>query len=71
MSEKAHPSPIPVRLEGGPASLSTALHPAYVQDLEETVKIEHLGGYEHFRLHYHDGEGPAVFVWTTRTKIAE
>jgi hypothetical protein len=44
-------------------------------DLDRTLKISYLAGYEHF---VHDGEYEtvdgnevAVFRWTQRTKIAE
>ncbi|WP_446474029.1 DUF5988 family protein [Actinomadura opuntiae] len=40
-----------------------------------TLKLPHRGGYEHFELAEEprtgDGEGPLVFSWTMRTKIAE
>lgn len=72
MSTHARTTSIAVRLEGGPSSIPDALRTTWVANLDETVKVEHLGGYEHFRLHRDEGEtGTVVFRWIGRTRIAE
>ena len=66
---------VKIRLSGGPAVLSAADLSVPADDLDRTLKISHLAGYEHF---VHDGEYEtvdgnevAVFRWSQRTKIAE
>jgi Family of unknown function (DUF5988) len=71
MSTHARTTSIAVRLEGGPSSIPDAMRTTWVTDLNDTVKIEHRGGYEHFRLHRDDADGSPVFRWTVRTRIAE
>ncbi|MGC4892211.1 DUF5988 family protein [Micromonospora sp. DT31] len=61
-------------LEGGPANLPEDLRVRSVTRGVAKVKLEHLGGYEHFeRCEGASGtaEGPVVFRWTMRTRIAE
>jgi hypothetical protein len=58
-----------VRLEGGPDTFPEELRMAEVSPLEQTVKVPHRGGYEHFRRGADTGE--TVFHWTGRTRIAE
>ena len=60
-------------LVGGPDSLSVELRRQRVAADEATIKIMHLGGYEHFE---RDPDGdprqPEVaFHWCQRTRIAE
>ncbi|MEV0728222.1 DUF5988 family protein [Polymorphospora sp. NPDC050346] len=62
-----------VILEGGPELLPADVRRQRVDSLTDTVKICHHGGYEHFgRV---DGEspvdGPVLFRWIRRTRIAE
>jgi hypothetical protein len=62
------------RLVGGPQDLPENQRVQPIPDQAEKIKIEHLGGYEHFeRSVDHDpaGEQHVVFRWTTRTRIAE
>ncbi|MEV4499759.1 DUF5988 family protein [Micromonospora arborensis] len=60
-------------LEGGPESLPTGVRRQRVHNLTDTVKICHYGGYEHFGRA--DGgslvDGPILFRWFGRTRIAE
>ena len=62
-------------LLGGPASLPETQRRQQVPVAEEKIKIQHMGGYEHF--HREDEEPrpaedlPLIFNWTMRTKIAE
>lgn len=73
----AHPGDddfVCVVLEGGSADLPPELRSIKVAAADETVKIQHRGGYEHFeRLAGAEcGNGdPVVFRWTMRTRIAE
>ncbi|MEV0570789.1 DUF5988 family protein [Dactylosporangium sp. NPDC050588] len=62
-----------VILEGGPESLPTELRRQRVDDLTETVKICYYGGYEHFRRADAESpvDGPVLFHWIRRTRIAE
>lgn len=66
---------VKIKLSGGPAELSASDRSVPAAELDRTLKISHLAGYEHF---VHDGEYQtvdgcevAVFRWTYRTKIAE
>ncbi|MEU1887569.1 DUF5988 family protein [Micromonospora sp. WMMD987] len=64
---------VDIVLEGGPASLPVEVRRQRVDSLTDTVKICHYGGYEHFgRV---DGEspvdGPVLFRWIGRTRVAE
>jgi hypothetical protein len=60
-------------LEGGPESLPIDVRRQRVDNLADTVKVSHYGGYEHFGRA--DGEspadGPVPFRWIRRTRIAE
>lgn len=67
-------SAIRVVLQGGPAGLPSemSLHPDVLADGK--VKVPHYGGYEHFELaseNWPEINGPPIFRWTTRTKVAE
>lgn len=62
-------------LEGGPASIPEALRSQAIDPLQEKIKLQHYGGYEHFeRIDWTDArtaDGHVVFRWTKRTEIAE
>ncbi|MFG1918443.1 DUF5988 family protein [Micromonospora sp. NPDC048898] len=60
-----------VLLRGGPDTLPDELRRMRVPDTEEKVKLMHYGGHEHFEREAHTGDGPVVFRWTGRTRIAE
>jgi hypothetical protein len=65
---------VQAKLEGGPDDIAPARRCLSVDVAVSKVKIEHLGGYEHFERQEHAPEpasGPLVFRWTTRTRIAE
>ncbi|MGW4057244.1 DUF5988 family protein [Amycolatopsis sp. NPDC004747] len=63
---------VKIALDGGPAELALANRSVDAAALENTLKIRHGAGYEHF---VHGGEFQpgdiAVFRWSHRTKIAE
>lgn len=59
---------VEVVLEGGPVDLPRTLLVAPTAAAGDKIKVPRLAGYEHFE----KPAGPGnVFVWTTRTKIAE
>jgi uncharacterized protein DUF5988 len=58
-------------LEDGPADLPAELRRRIVEADSYTVKVPHLGGYEHFERVADSGDASAVFRWTARTRIAE
>lgn len=61
-------------LVGGPADLPESTRRCRADAGARTIKLAHRGGYEHFELVDTAGlnaAGPAIFRWTTRTKIAE
>ena len=59
-------------LVGGPADLPLTERIRRVAQLDEKIKIEHRGGYEHFvRTGITYGDGRMVYEWVTRTRIAE
>jgi Family of unknown function (DUF5988) len=62
-------------LEGGPASIPTALRIQAVSPLEEKIKLPHYGGYEHFErtgwLDEDTSPQDLIFRWTMRTEVAE
>jgi hypothetical protein len=66
---------VSVSLQGGPPSLprSVRIESSKLQDGK--IKIEHLGGYEHFErtdgVQNTDDRTSEVYAWTLRTKIAE
>jgi hypothetical protein len=66
---------ITIVLVGGPADIPESVRPRTVAATERKIKLAHRGGYEHFELVDElvstDADGPAVFRWTMRTKIAE
>ncbi|MFC7531608.1 DUF5988 family protein [Actinoplanes sp. GCM10030250] len=66
---------IAVALEGGPADLPVASRSVRIDGAQEKIKVEHLGGYEHFERtedwHAGDEERRVVYRWTLRTRIAE
>lgn len=59
-------------LEGGPANLPAELRSHRVSPVADKIKVRHYGGYEHFeRDSFGAADGPVVFRWIGRTKIAE
>ncbi|WP_232533699.1 DUF5988 family protein [Plantactinospora sp. KBS50] len=64
---------VQIQLQGGPPDLAPDQRTLQLPGNPEKIKIEHLGGYEHFERtgeHATDGR-TVVFRWTTRTRIAE
>ncbi|MBE8517720.1 hypothetical protein ILP97_09430 [Amycolatopsis sp. H6(2020)] len=66
---------VKILLSGGPAELALAHRSVDAAALENTLKIRHGAGYEHFvhggEFQAVDGCDIAVFRWSHRTKIAE
>jgi hypothetical protein len=66
---------VKIALSGGPAELALAHRSVDASALENTLKIRHGAGYEHFvhggEFEAVDGCEIAVFRWSHRTKIAE
>lgn len=66
---------VKIALNGGPAELALATRSVDAAALENTLKIRHGAGYEHFvhggEFQAVDGCEIAVFRWSHRTKIAE
>jgi hypothetical protein len=69
---------INVSLQGGPESIPRTVSVERSKLQDGKLKIEYLGGYEHFERAVSDGgradpDGapPEIFRWTLRTKIAE
>ena len=64
---------IDVVLEGGPANLPAELRSHRVSPVAYKIKVRHYGGYEHFERDSVgvNADGPVVFRWTRRTRIAE
>jgi uncharacterized protein DUF5988 len=66
---------ISVSLQGGPDSIPRMVRVERSKLQDGKLKIEHLGGYEHFERsasdHAPGAEPPETFQWTLRTKIAE
>jgi hypothetical protein len=63
---------VDVALEGGPKSMPTTVRLERSRTLDDTIKVEHLGGYEHFlRVGDESARNTVIFRWTGRTKIAE
>ena len=62
-------------LEGGPLDFPADTRRCRAARDERTVKVLHRGGYEHFERAAErspqDGGAPAVYQWTSRTRIAE
>ena len=61
-------------LVGGPADLPDNARLRSDVGTENTIKVQHLGGYEHFERTDETAEGlgaVSVFRWITRTKVAE
>ena len=59
-------------LTGGPATLAEGLRRRRVRGDRGTIKVEHLGGYEHFeRDNRTVGEPTVIYRWDSRTEIAE
>lgn len=63
-----------VRLVGGPRDFPEDKRVQHVPTQADKIKIQHLGGYEHFERS--DDHDPAdsrlvLFRWTARTRIAE
>ncbi|MEV0408064.1 DUF5988 family protein [Actinoallomurus sp. NPDC050550] len=66
---------ISVSLQGGPPSIPSRVRIEKSQLLDGKLKIERLGGYEHFErtggLHEDGDDILEIYRWTQRTKIAE
>ena len=73
---------ISVSLQGGPEAIPRTVQVERSKLQDGKLKIEHLGGYEHFErtVAGHDPDGALhdtdttlleIFQWTLRTKIAE
>jgi hypothetical protein len=70
---------INVSLQGGPEALPRSLAVERSRLRDGKLKIQHLGGYEHFEREpldpdgaYDDVDGLSeIYRWTLRTKIAE
>jgi hypothetical protein len=73
---------ISVSLQGGPDAIPRTVQVERSRLADGKLKIEHLGGYEHFErtVAGYDPDGalrgtdttlPEIFQWTLRTKIAE
>jgi hypothetical protein len=60
-------------LEGGPLSLPVSLRSCQAGATEDTIKVCHYGGYEHFKRDRSQAANatPVIFRWTGRTRIAE
>jgi Family of unknown function (DUF5988) len=63
-------------LQGGPPGFPERLRRHQVTADQEKVKVQYLGGYEHFERVIGDDHAinpcaPVVYKWTMRTKIAE
>lgn len=66
---------VKVVLSGGPTELVKTDWSVSLAELDQTLKLRYLAGYEHFvhsgEYRTVDGRDAAVFHWTGRTKIAE
>jgi hypothetical protein len=68
---------LPGVLVGGPTDIPDDVRACRVGAEDRRLKVVRLGGYEHFERVEGDGradgpnDGPVVFRWVTRTKIAE
>jgi hypothetical protein len=70
---------VSVSLQGGPTAIPRTLSVERSRLLDGKLKIEHLGGYEHFERQVMDGDAgiagsdvvAEIYHWTLRTKIAE
>ena len=58
-------------LIGGPADVPERLTVAAEQVGDGRLRVERLGGYEHYEQHPADDFQSGQFVWTRRTRIAE
>jgi hypothetical protein len=62
-------------LEGGPTSIPSESRIQLVGPYDEKVKLPYYGGHEHFErtggFDENGLDGPVVFRWTMRTKLAE
>nr|UPI48926.1 DUF5988 family protein [Micromonospora sp.] len=68
------PGTVEAALIGGPADIPESTRRCRADAGARTIKLAHRGGYEHFELVDTvevNADGPAIFRWTTRTKIAE
>ena len=62
---------VEVVLEGGPTTLPSELRTRRVSTMDEPIKLQYYGGYEHFEWDGALDRVPHVFRWTRRTRIAE
>jgi len=58
-------------LEGGPVHFPAELRSCRVAETQEKVKVEYLGGHEHFERDTGDDGATRVYRWTGRTRVAE
>lgn len=59
-------------LRGGPTDLPATLRDRLARRDQQTIKVVHRGGYEHFeRVEGAEAVTPLVFNWVTRTAMAE
>jgi hypothetical protein len=58
-------------LEGGPQTLPEESRSLLIDPNEEKIKIPHYGGYEHFERTGETIRDELVFLWKTRTEVAE
>jgi hypothetical protein len=58
-------------LEGGPQTLSKEFRSLLIDPKEEKIKVPHHGGYEHFERTDDTIQDELVFLWKTRTEVAE
>ena len=58
-------------LDGGPADIPVAMRTCHVTTDADTVKLQWLNGYEHFRRTLSGPDNRTVFTWVARTRIAE
>jgi Family of unknown function (DUF5988) len=58
-------------LEGGPQTLPKESRSLLIDPTEEKIKVPHYGGYEHFVRTNETVQDEVVFLWNTRTEVAE
>ena len=63
-------SPVRAVLRGGPDDIPQTLRAIHAEMDAPVIKIERLGGYEHFH-RSDEASVPVVYNWLMRTRIAE
>lgn len=58
-------------LEGGPKTLQKESRSLLIDPNEKKIKVPHRGGYEHFERTDETIQDELVFLWKTRTEVAE